>query len=153
MRFRALDGAGGCRPRNGHGTLRGKWYPAAFGRNSFTTFYLFLLRIGTSASLFSYVCIPAGLCSVDTRIKGGVMNIKRIRAYLVMCSLVVVLQPLQALAPQNSNPPKTDTQSTERRGQNHFDPPICSLKYHPKPRLPPLTRSTTWVEFDGTGVC
>lgn len=82
------------------------------------------------------------------------MNIKRIRIYLVVCSLAVILQPLEGLA-QNSDPSKTSLQhaATERDGQHDFDPLIGSWKYHLKRRLDPLTGSTTWVELDGTGVC
>jgi len=42
---------------------------------------------------------------------------------------------------------------TERNGQHDFDPLIGTWKYHLKRRLHPLTGSTTWVEFYGTGVC
>jgi hypothetical protein len=83
------------------------------------------------------------------------MNTKRIRAYLIVCSLVVVLRPLQGLTQQNSDPSKNSVQNTpmERDGQHDFDPLIGAWKYHLKRRLHPLTGSTTWVEFDGTGVC
>ncbi len=93
------------------------------------------------------------------------MNIKHIRPYLLVCrlmvyrlmvcSLAVVLQPLQALAQQNSDPAKTSVQPTsaERDGQHDFDPLIGAWKYHLKKLLHPLTGSTNWTEFDGTGVC
>jgi hypothetical protein len=81
------------------------------------------------------------------------MNTKHIRAYLMVCSLVVVLQPLQGLAPQNSEAAKAVSQPADRDGQHDFDPLIGAWKYHLKRRLHPLTGSTTWVEFDGTGVC
>jgi hypothetical protein len=83
------------------------------------------------------------------------MNIKYIRAYLMVCSLLVFLQPLRGLAQQNSDAAKTATQPalTERDGQHDFDPLIGAWKYHLKRRLQPLTGSTTWVEFEGTGVC
>ncbi len=41
----------------------------------------------------------------------------------------------------------------EEDGKHDFDPLIGSWKYHLKRRLNPLTGSSTWVEFDGTGVC
>jgi hypothetical protein len=41
----------------------------------------------------------------------------------------------------------------ERDGQHDFDPLIGAWKYHLKKLLHPLRDSTTWVEFDGTGVC
>jgi hypothetical protein len=40
-----------------------------------------------------------------------------------------------------------------RDGQHDFDPLIGSWNYRLKRRLHPLTGSTTWVEFGGTGVC
>ncbi|MGA7645245.1 MAG: hypothetical protein WBW01_01945 [Terriglobales bacterium] len=82
------------------------------------------------------------------------MKIKHIRA-LMVCSLLIFLQPLRGFAQQNSDAAKTATQPalTERDGQHDFDPLIGAWKYHLKRRLHPLTGSTTWVEFDGTGVC
>lgn len=38
-------------------------------------------------------------------------------------------------------------------GQHGFDPLLGSWKYQLKRRLNPLTGSTTWVEFGGTGLC
>ena len=83
------------------------------------------------------------------------MNIKVVATYLMVCGLVVILQPRRGLAQQNSDAAKTSVQPTptERDGQHDFDPLIGSWKYHLKRRLHPLTGSTTWVEFDGTGVC
>jgi len=81
------------------------------------------------------------------------MNLKLIRACLVVCSLVVLWQPLQGLAQQNSDAAKAQQISSERDGQHDFDPLIGSWKYHLKKLLHPLTGSTTWAEFDGTGVC
>jgi hypothetical protein len=83
------------------------------------------------------------------------MNIERIRAYLVVCTLVVVLQPLHGLAQENSDASKTAVQqpAAERDGQHDFDPLIGSWKFHLKKLMHPLTGSTTWVEFEGTGVC
>jgi hypothetical protein len=81
------------------------------------------------------------------------MNFKPIRTFLTACSLVLVLHPLQSLAQQNSDAAKTVSQPAERDGQHDFDPLIGSWKYHLKKLLHPLTGSTTWVEFDGTGAC
>ena len=83
------------------------------------------------------------------------MNIKHIRAYLIVYSLVVVLQPVQGVAQQNSGASTTSAKQTptERDGQHDFDPLIGAWKYHLKKLLHPLTGSTTWIEFDGTGVC
>lgn len=76
-------------------------------------------------------------------------------AYLMVCSLLVSLQPLRGVAQRNSDAAKTATQPalTERDGQHDFDPLIGAWKYHLKRRLHPLTGSTTWVEFEGAGVC
>jgi hypothetical protein len=82
-------------------------------------------------------------------------NKKHFGAYLVVCSLFVALLPFQALAQQASDTSKTNAQQTptERDGQHDFDPLIGSWKYHLKRLQHPLTGSTTWIEFDGTGVC
>lgn len=83
------------------------------------------------------------------------MNIRRILIYLVVCSLAVILQPLQGRAQQNSDASRTSTQqaSAERDGQHDFDPLLGKWKYHLKRRLHPLTGSNTWVDLDGTGEC
>jgi len=78
------------------------------------------------------------------------MNIKPIRAYLMVCSLVVILQPLQGLAQQNSNAAKTASQP--RDGQHDFDFEIGTWKIHLKRLDHRLVGSTNWVEFDGTSV-
>ena len=82
------------------------------------------------------------------------MKIKRIRTYLALGSLAVLLQPLGTLAQDNSGASRTTSQPTaERDGQHDFDPLMGSWKYHLKRRLHPLTGSTTWIELNGTGVC
>ena len=82
------------------------------------------------------------------------MKIQYIRAYLMVCLVVIVFQPLRSLAQQSSDAAKSEqATSVERDGQHDFDPLIGSWKYHLKRRLHPLTGSTTWVEFDGTGAC
>src|SRR5713101_1482584 len=82
------------------------------------------------------------------------MNIKHIRTYLMVCSLVVVLQPLRGLAQQNSDAAKTSVQQTpaERDGKHDFDFNIGTWKTHVSRLLHPLTGSTTWVEYDGISV-
>jgi hypothetical protein len=96
---------------------------------------------------------PTQAGSTD-KLKEAVMNIQHIRAYLIVCSLVVVLQPLQGFAQQNSDAAKTSVQQTpaERDGQHDFDFEVGSYKIHLKRLLHPLTGSTNWVEFDGTSV-
>ena len=81
------------------------------------------------------------------------MNINHFRSYLVVCSLVFVLQPLQAVAQQNSKAAKAASPAEERDGQHDFDPLLGKWKYHLKCRLHPLTGSNEWVEFEGTGGC
>jgi hypothetical protein len=80
--------------------------------------------------------------------------LKHIQAYLLVCSLVVILQPLPVLAQQNSAASTTSLQHTPsgRDGQRDFDFEIGTWKIHLKRLLHPLTGSTTWVEFDGTSV-
>jgi hypothetical protein len=82
------------------------------------------------------------------------MNIKHIRTYLMVCSLVVVLQPIQALAQQNPAASKTSVQptATQRDGQHDFDFEIGTWKIHLKRLKDRLVGSTTWIEFDGTSV-
>jgi hypothetical protein len=85
----------------------------------------------------------------------AVMNaLKRIRIYLVMCSLVVVLLPLQGLAQQNSDVAKTSVGQapTQHDGQHDFDFEMGSWKIHLKRLEHRLTGSTTWVEYEGTSV-
>ena len=80
------------------------------------------------------------------------MNIKHLRICLMVCSLVVVLQPLRGLAQQNSDASKANMQPAERDGQHDFDFEIGTWKTHLRRLLHPLTGSTTWVEYDGTTV-
>jgi hypothetical protein len=81
--------------------------------------------------------------------------LKQFRFLLMMCSMAVVLQALPGLTQQNSDASKAGASNTaaERDGQHDFDPLIGTWKYHLKKLMHPLTGSTTWVEFDGTGVC
>jgi hypothetical protein len=82
------------------------------------------------------------------------MNSKRILAYLMICSLIVALQPFHGLAQQNSDPAKAGSQQgvPSRDGHDDFDFELGTWKIHLKRLLHPLTGSTTWVEFDGTSV-
>src|SRR6266851_5571968 len=85
----------------------------------------------------------------------AVMNaLKHIRTYLLVCSLVAILQPLQGLAQQNLNAAKTGSQQavTERDGQHDFDFNIGTWKTHISRLQRPLTGSTTWVEYEGASV-
>ena len=83
------------------------------------------------------------------------MTFKNMRTYLVVCSLAAILLPSQGVAQQSSDASKAGVQQipAERDGQHDFDALIGSWKYHLKKLVNPLTGSTTWTEFDGTGVC
>jgi len=80
------------------------------------------------------------------------MKNKHLRAYLMMWSLVLLGLPAQALAQQNSDAAKTESQTRQRDGQHDFDFEIGNWKIHLKRLTHPLTGSTAWVEFDGTSV-
>ena len=81
------------------------------------------------------------------------MNINRIWIYVMVCSLAVVSASLQSFAQQNPAASTTSVQNMDRDGQHDFDPLIGSWKFHLKKLIHPLTGSTDWVEFEGTGVC
>jgi hypothetical protein len=80
--------------------------------------------------------------------------LKLIRPYLLLCGLVVALQPFPGLARQNSTAVKNGVPHApaERDGQRDFDFEIGTWKIHLQRLLHPFTGSTTWVEFDGTSV-
>jgi hypothetical protein len=80
--------------------------------------------------------------------------LKQIRAYLLVCSVVVFLEPSHGLAQQNSGGSTTNAKQSpsERDGQHDFDFEIGTWKTHLSRLLHPLTGSTTWVEYDGTSV-
>jgi hypothetical protein len=82
------------------------------------------------------------------------VNIKYIRICLILCSLIVALQPFQGLAQQNSDVSKTNALQApaERDGHHDFDFELGTWKIHLKRLEHRLTGSTTWVEFDGTSV-
>jgi len=75
--------------------------------------------------------------------------LKPIRVYLLLCGLIVIMQPLPGRAQQNSDAAKP---AAQRDGQHDFDFEIGSWNIHLKRRLHPLTGPNTWVEFDGTSV-
>src|SRR5215475_14767829 len=79
---------------------------------------------------------------------------KHLQTYLLLCSLVVASEALQAFAQTKSEASRTNLQQNlkERDGQHDFDFHIGVWKTHLSRRLRPLTGSTTWVEYDGTTV-
>ena len=82
------------------------------------------------------------------------MNFNQIRAYLMACSLALLLLPLLGLTQQNSDAAQTGAQQAagQRDGQHDFDFELGTWKIHLKKLMHPLTGSTTWVEFDGSSV-
>ena len=81
-------------------------------------------------------------------------GLKSVRAYLLVCGLIVILQPLPELAQQNSDAPQTALHSppAARDGQHDFDFEIGTWRTRLSRRLHPLTGSTTWVQYEGTTV-
>src|SRR5256885_3176744 len=77
---------------------------------------------------------------------------KHFRTYLLLCNLVVFLQPLNGFAQSNSDAAKTNQTLKARDGQHDFDFEIGTWRTHLKRLLHPLTGSATWVEYDGTTV-
>jgi hypothetical protein len=79
-------------------------------------------------------------------------GLKRLRRYLLLCSLVVASQPIYVFAQSNSDGSRTSLPQTlkERDGQRDFDFEIGTWKTHLKRLLNPLSGSTTWVEYEGT---
>jgi hypothetical protein len=78
---------------------------------------------------------------------------KHLRTYLLLCGMVVALQPVKGLAQPNSASTTNPQQSVkERDGQHDFDFEIGTWKTHLKRLQHPLTGSTTWVEYNGTTV-
>jgi hypothetical protein len=89
------------------------------------------------------------------RIKPGLRDeFTRLRTFLLLCSLVIVLQLLHGFAQKKSAASGTSLQQTPtgRDGQRDFDFGIGTWKTHLRRLLNPLTGSTTWVEYEGTTV-
>jgi len=80
--------------------------------------------------------------------------VRNIRTYLLACSLVVILQPLEELAQQNSKASSARSQPalTDRDGRHDFDFEIGTWKTHLWRLQQPLSGSNTWVEYEGTTV-
>jgi hypothetical protein len=89
------------------------------------------------------------------RIKPGCRDeFIQLRTFLLLCSLIIILQPLRGFAQEKSTASETSLQQTqtERDGQHDFDFEIGTWKTHLRRLLNPLTGSTTWVEYEGTTV-
>jgi hypothetical protein len=80
--------------------------------------------------------------------------LKYIWVHLMVCSLAIILCPLEGVAQQTSDTAKTRGQPAagERDGQHDFDFEIGSWKMHLKRLDHRLVGSHTWVEFDGSSV-
>jgi hypothetical protein len=91
---------------------------------------------------------------LDELIEAVVKALKDIRTYLLVCTLVVILQPLSGLAQQNFNPskPKLQPSPTQWDGQHDFDFHFGMWKTHVSRLVHPLAGSKQWVEYDGTSV-
>jgi hypothetical protein len=81
-------------------------------------------------------------------------DLNRLRPFLLLCSLVVILHPVYGFAPEKSAASGTILQQTPpmRDGQHDFDFEIGTWKTHLRRLLNPLSGSTTWVEYEGTTV-
>lgn len=85
-----------------------------------------------------------------TEVVVGITDIGRIGLF----ALAIVVSggtPVQA-APEPA-PKPTPSMKPLPDGQRDFDFLIGKWKYHLKRLQNPLTGSTSWIEFDGTGVC
>jgi hypothetical protein len=81
------------------------------------------------------------------------MNVpQHLRAYMVACSLILILRLFPGHAQQNPDAARAGVQHApaQRDGQHDFDFEIGTWKTHLKRLLHPLTGSTTWVEYEGT---
>lgn len=78
----------------------------------------------------------------------------RLRTFLLLCSLLVILQPLHGFAQKKSDASETSLQQTPkgRDGQHDFDFHIGTWKTRLRRLVNPLTGSTTWAEYEGATV-
>jgi hypothetical protein len=74
------------------------------------------------------------------------------RANLFALVLIALLAPAAASA-QAAGTAATASEPALRDGQHDFDFLIGAWKYHLSRLDHPLTGSTTWIEYEGTGVC
>lgn len=79
---------------------------------------------------------------------------KPIRAYILVCCLIVIVPPLRGIAQTSSDQSRTTVKQgpNQADGQHDFDFEIGKWKTHLSRRLRPLTGSNTWVEYDGSTV-
>ena len=91
---------------------------------------------------------------VDPELQRSVNVLINMRTYLLVCSLVVILQPLCGLAQQNPRASRDSPQPAfaARDGQHDFDFEIGTWKTHLWRLQHPLSGSNIWVEYEGTSV-
>jgi uncharacterized damage-inducible protein DinB len=79
---------------------------------------------------------------------------RHLRTCVLLCGLLVILQPAQGRARQEPDAAKSSPRSTstKRDGQHDFDFEIGTWKTHLRRRQHPLSGSTTWLEYEGTTV-
>jgi hypothetical protein len=80
--------------------------------------------------------------------------LRPITTCLLICSLMLALQPRQGFAHPGSEATNTSAQGSpaQRDGQHDFDFHIGAWKTHVSRLVHPLTGSTTWVTYEGTTV-
>jgi hypothetical protein len=90
-------------------------------------------------------------CAVKPERRG---RFDRRRTFLLLCGLVVILQPAHGLAQKKSAAAHTSLRqpSAGRDGRHDFDFEIGAWKTRLRRLLHPLSGSTTWVEYEGTTV-
>jgi hypothetical protein len=79
---------------------------------------------------------------------------RSLRALVLLCGLVLSLQPAHGQSQPTAGAPTADPSKAakQRDGQHDFDFEIGTWKTHLKRLQSPLTGSTTWVEYTGTTV-
>ena len=80
--------------------------------------------------------------------------VRNMLTYLLACSLVVILQPLEEFAQQNSKESTASPQPalTDRDGRHDFDFEFGTWRTHLWRLRQPLSGSNTWVEYEGITV-
>jgi hypothetical protein len=83
------------------------------------------------------------------------MNAPQHFQFTLIIILICASLTLPGVAQQSSDGSSTTLQnvSVKRDGQHDFDWEIGTWKTHLRRRLRPLTKSDTWVEYDGKSVC
>jgi hypothetical protein len=74
------------------------------------------------------------------------------RIFFIICTLVVILQPIHGLAQHKPDSSVTPKEIKERDGQHDFDFHIGNWKTQLSRLVKPLSGSATWVKYEGTTV-